>query len=215
MWGGITAATAVFSDDAPPPNLNDVVERISPRPVFFIYAERGQGGEDLSQDFYESAGEPKDVWEVPVGGHVGGAEARPREYERRMIGFFDDALLEYAPSANSLRFPAVSRYEWLLFLHLIGAFAAVGLGRRLPGAAAGGDRDRRAAAHFPRPAAVGRGRPADARLRRLARARRRRHGDGWILDRARAVGDRRRHRHPHREAYDTGDRRPGVGRSTP
>jgi hypothetical protein len=94
IWGGITAATAVFSGDAPPPNLNDVVERISPRPVFFIYSAQGQGGEDLSQDFYESAGEPKAVWEVPKGGHVGGAEALPREYERRMVGFFDDALLE-------------------------------------------------------------------------------------------------------------------------
>ena len=92
IWGGITAATAVFSDDAPPPNLNDVVERIAPRPVFFIYAARGQGGEELSQDFYESAGEPKDVWEVPKGGHVGGAEALPREYERRLIAFFDEAL---------------------------------------------------------------------------------------------------------------------------
>jgi len=94
IWGGITAATAVFSDDTPPPNLNDVVERISPRRVFFIYSAHGQGGENLSQDFYESAGEPKAVWEVPVGGHVGGAEALPREYERRMVGFFDNALLE-------------------------------------------------------------------------------------------------------------------------
>jgi len=94
IWGGITAATAVFSDDAPPPNLNDVVERIAPRPVYFIYAAGGQGGEELSQDFYESAGEPKDVWEVPEGGHVGGAEARPREYERRVIAFFDEALLK-------------------------------------------------------------------------------------------------------------------------
>jgi len=94
IWGGITAATAVFSDDAPPPGLNDVVERISPRPVLFIYSAQGQGGEDLSQDFYESAGPPKAVWEVPEGGHVGGAEALPREYERRMVGFFDDALLE-------------------------------------------------------------------------------------------------------------------------
>jgi fermentation-respiration switch protein FrsA (DUF1100 family) len=94
IWGGITAGTAVFSNHAPPPNLNDVVERISPRPVFFIYAAGGQGGEELSQDFYESAGEPKDVWEVAEGGHVGGAEARPREYERRMIAFFDEALLK-------------------------------------------------------------------------------------------------------------------------
>jgi fermentation-respiration switch protein FrsA (DUF1100 family) len=94
IWAGITAATAVFSDDAPPPNLNDLVERIAPRPVFFIYATGGQGGEELSQDYYESAGDPKDVWEVPVGGHVGGAEARPREYERRVVGFFDQALLK-------------------------------------------------------------------------------------------------------------------------
>ena len=48
VWGGITVATAVFSDDAPPPNLNDLVADISPRSVFFVYAERGQGGEDLS-----------------------------------------------------------------------------------------------------------------------------------------------------------------------
>ena len=31
-----------------------------------------------------------------MGGHVGGAEALPREYERRMIGFFDTALLSRA-----------------------------------------------------------------------------------------------------------------------
>jgi fermentation-respiration switch protein FrsA (DUF1100 family) len=94
IWGAITAATAVFSDDAPPPNLNDVVERISPRPVFFIYSAHGQGGENLSQDFYVSAREPKAVWEVPKGGHVGGLEAMPRQYERKVVGFFDAALLE-------------------------------------------------------------------------------------------------------------------------
>jgi hypothetical protein len=94
VWGGITVATAVFSDDSPPPNLNDLVGDISPRPVFFVYAERGQGGEDLSQDFYESAKQPKSVWVVPGATHTGGIETRPREYERRMIAFFDSALLE-------------------------------------------------------------------------------------------------------------------------
>lgn len=93
IWGEISAATAVFADDAPPANLNELVADISPRPVFLIYAERGQGGEELSQDFYESAGEPKLVWKVPGATHTGGIEARPREYERRMVGFFDRALL--------------------------------------------------------------------------------------------------------------------------
>jgi fermentation-respiration switch protein FrsA (DUF1100 family) len=94
FWGALSAGTAVFSNHAPPPNLNDVVDRISPRPVFFIYSAQGQGGEDLSEDFYESAGEPKAVWEVPEGGHVGGLEAMPRAYERKVVGFFDAALLE-------------------------------------------------------------------------------------------------------------------------
>jgi hypothetical protein len=94
VWAGLTAGTAVFSGHAPPPNLNDVVERISPRPVFFIYASSGQGGEELSQDYYESAKQPKLVWKVPGATHTNGIEARPREYERRMIGFFDAALLK-------------------------------------------------------------------------------------------------------------------------
>jgi fermentation-respiration switch protein FrsA (DUF1100 family) len=57
------------------------------------YAARGQGGEELSQDYYASAGEPKSVWEVPGATHTGGIEARPRQYERKVVGFFDDALL--------------------------------------------------------------------------------------------------------------------------
>ncbi|MEA2456765.1 MAG: hypothetical protein QOI45_3027 [Thermoleophilaceae bacterium] len=65
--------------------------------MFFIYAERGQGGEDLSQDFYESASEPKAVWEVPGATHTGGIEARPRQYERKVVGCFDGALLGNPP----------------------------------------------------------------------------------------------------------------------
>ena len=32
-------------------------------------------------------------WLIPEAGHVGGLEARPDEYERRVSGFFDRALL--------------------------------------------------------------------------------------------------------------------------
>jgi fermentation-respiration switch protein FrsA (DUF1100 family) len=62
--------------------------------VFFIFATKGQGGEQLSSDFYEAAREPKELWEIPDAGHTGGITARPEEYERRVIGFFDHALLE-------------------------------------------------------------------------------------------------------------------------
>lgn len=93
VWAGTTAATAVFANTAPPPNLRSLVSRIAPRPVFFFFATKGQGGEQLSSDFYEAAREPKTLWEIPEAGHTGGIAARPEEYEKRVVGFFDDALL--------------------------------------------------------------------------------------------------------------------------
>ena len=72
-WGAITAGTAVFSGQSPPPNLKDVARRIEPEAVFLIYADQGQGGEDLSADYYEVAGEPKQLWKTDSK-HVGGYE---------------------------------------------------------------------------------------------------------------------------------------------
>ena len=62
--------------------------------LFLIYAVPGQGGEaELSELYFDSAREPKEIWLVPGAGHTGGIEAQPDEYERRVVGFFDDALL--------------------------------------------------------------------------------------------------------------------------
>jgi len=93
IFGFATLGTAIFSNHAPPPGLEDLVPDIAPRPVFFIYAERGQGGEELNERFYEKAGRPKTLWQVPDSG-TGGIDARPQEYERRVVGFFDRALLQ-------------------------------------------------------------------------------------------------------------------------
>ena len=90
----VTPGVALFSNTLPPPSLEDLAGRISPRPVFFIYATPGQGGEaELTRVFYDAAREPKAIWRVPGSGHTGGIEARPKEYERRVVGFFDRALL--------------------------------------------------------------------------------------------------------------------------
>ncbi len=90
----VTPAVALFSNDLPPVSLEDLAGRIAPTPVFFIYAVPGQGGEaELTETFYEAAREPKQIWLVPGAGHTGGIEAQPKEYERRVVGFFDDALL--------------------------------------------------------------------------------------------------------------------------
>jgi hypothetical protein len=86
-------ALIVFTNQSPPANLKHVVGRIAPRPVMLIAAPNSGRGEDLNRGYYAAAGEPKTLWEIPESGHVGGMDARPREYERRVIGFFDDALL--------------------------------------------------------------------------------------------------------------------------
>jgi len=46
-----------------------------------------------NQGFYAAAGEPRQIWEVPDGGHIGGISARSAAYERRVVAFFDSALL--------------------------------------------------------------------------------------------------------------------------
>ena len=94
MQAMITAATTVFSNHGPPPPIVERIGRIAPRPVFLVYAEHGIGGEETRQPkYYAAAGEPKAIWRVPGAKHTGGIEARPAEYERRVVGFFDGALL--------------------------------------------------------------------------------------------------------------------------
>lgn len=80
------AAVAALSGTPPPPALDELVARIAPRPVFLIHAEHGGGGEELNEEFYAAAGEPKELWRVPGAGHVGDYEADPDEYERRVVG---------------------------------------------------------------------------------------------------------------------------------
>jgi uncharacterized protein len=90
----MTAGTALFSNNTPPPSLKELVGRITGTPVFFIYGQHGQDGErNLNPTYYAAARQPKTLWEVPGSGHVGGITAQPREYERRVIGFFDRHLL--------------------------------------------------------------------------------------------------------------------------
>ena len=93
FWYSTTMGTAVFGNKGPPDSLNDLVKKISPRATYFIHAKEGQGGEELTETFYDSAGPPKALWKTDSK-HVSGQEAEPVEYERRVIGFFDRFLRE-------------------------------------------------------------------------------------------------------------------------
>jgi fermentation-respiration switch protein FrsA (DUF1100 family) len=86
------ASVAVFANASPPKHLKDLVGDIAPRPVMLIAAPNSPNGEELNRDYYAAAGAPKTLWEIPESRHIAGIEARPAEYERRVVGFFDRAL---------------------------------------------------------------------------------------------------------------------------
>jgi uncharacterized protein len=93
--GFATAATALFTSNLPPQTLKSLVPRIAPRPVFFIYGERGQPMERKANEaFYAAARGQRALWEVPGSGHIGGIDVEPQEYERRVVAFFDRTLLQ-------------------------------------------------------------------------------------------------------------------------
>jgi uncharacterized protein len=90
----LTGGTAVFADASPPTHLLDLIDGIAPRAVLLIYAPSVEGGleQRFNRAYYREAGRPKAIWGVPEADHVGAQEARPREYEQRVIRFFNEAL---------------------------------------------------------------------------------------------------------------------------
>ena len=86
-----TASVAVFSNQSPPDSLKDLAARAE-QPLLLIAAPNSGHGEELNRDYARAAGDNATLWELPEAHHVGGLQARPEEYERRVVGFFDEAL---------------------------------------------------------------------------------------------------------------------------
>ncbi len=88
----ITAGLTLFSNSPPPPLMQDIIGQIAPRPIFLIWTPNGVDTEALNREYFKAAEAPKVIWAIPEAEHVGGLAARPAEYERRVIAFFDHTL---------------------------------------------------------------------------------------------------------------------------
>jgi alpha/beta superfamily hydrolase len=91
MSAAKTLAVAVSANQPPPANLKDLAAEIE-QPLLLIAAPEKGNGEKLNRGYAKAAGGSATLWEIPESTHVGGLEARPEEYERRVVGFFDEAL---------------------------------------------------------------------------------------------------------------------------
>jgi uncharacterized protein len=95
-----TIALTVLANQGPPPGLVSLVDDIAPRPLLLIRGLDGQPQEALNRAYYDAAGSPKALWEVPGAGHTAALSTRRQEFERRVVGFFDRALLGGRTSAR-------------------------------------------------------------------------------------------------------------------
>jgi hypothetical protein len=93
FWTLLTAGR-VYSGSSPGPPLEERVPAISPTPLFLIAAGGFPTEIDFNRHYAEVAREPFEYWELPDVGHTAAVRERAREYERRVIGFFDEALRE-------------------------------------------------------------------------------------------------------------------------
>ena len=94
-WWTMYTAARVFSGSSPGEPLKKLVARVSPTPLLLISTGGSLPAElDANRVYVDAAREPVELWELPDVDHTAAIRARPREYERRVVGFFDQALLE-------------------------------------------------------------------------------------------------------------------------
>jgi hypothetical protein len=89
QYGFRDLSLAINANELPPQHLDTLVERIE-QPTLLIAAPNTRNGEKLNRVYAE--GSQAALWEIPESAHVQGIKARPAEYERRVVDFFDRAL---------------------------------------------------------------------------------------------------------------------------
>ncbi len=88
VWFKVLEREGVMAPEA----TLDVIASIAPRPILIIAGAK-PSLERMARDYFEAAGEPKELWEIPEAGHAQTWAARPEEYADRIIRFFEAALL--------------------------------------------------------------------------------------------------------------------------
>ena len=90
-YGILFATIRTLTGTPQPPPLQQLVPKITPRPVLLIAT--GAGTEQAMKRAYHRAAPQSELWELPRVGHTLGLKDAPAAYERRVIRFLDAALL--------------------------------------------------------------------------------------------------------------------------
>ena len=74
------------------PKLTDLMPRVT-APVLLIWAPNGGNLEIMNPEYHRLAGGPASIWRIDDAMHIQGITAHPEQYERRVVGFFDETLV--------------------------------------------------------------------------------------------------------------------------
>jgi pimeloyl-ACP methyl ester carboxylesterase len=92
---GIAAVNAMVGADVSRARPLDVISAIAPRPILLIHSADDDNGTtpvEGARQLFAAAGEPKELWIAPRGGHAGAINAFPEEYRARVLAFLRQAL---------------------------------------------------------------------------------------------------------------------------
>lgn len=93
LMAPVMATVRLVTGSEPGPSLASLAPRISPTPLLLIACGSLPGEIDMNIIYAEAAREPVDLWTLPGVRHTRAIHEVAAEYERRVIGHFDRALL--------------------------------------------------------------------------------------------------------------------------
>ena len=76
----------------PSRSLVEFMPSIAPRPVLLVAGGKIPEEPPVSRMYQRAGGDNVKVWVAPGAAHIGGLRKHPAEYEKRTVGFLDDAL---------------------------------------------------------------------------------------------------------------------------
>jgi pimeloyl-ACP methyl ester carboxylesterase len=92
---GVGAVNLFVGADVSQARPLDAIARIAPRPILLIHSADDDNATtplEGARKLFAAAGEPKELWVAPRGGHVGAINAFPDEYRARVVAFLRAAF---------------------------------------------------------------------------------------------------------------------------
>jgi dienelactone hydrolase len=87
------ATVALIGGTRPGPPLKDLVRQVSPTPLLLVASGSLPQEIPMNEAYADAAESPVDLWVLPEAHHTAAIHDEAAAYERRVIGFFNDALL--------------------------------------------------------------------------------------------------------------------------